>query len=66
MPVYEYKCTQCGVKFEILRGITSTNEAVKCPSCGAEKPERLLSVVCGSTPHGTSHGASKGNLRFPT
>jgi putative FmdB family regulatory protein len=66
MPVYEYKCPRCGVKFEILRGISSAYEDVKCPKCGAEKPERLLSAVCGSTCSGTSQGANKGNLRFPT
>jgi putative FmdB family regulatory protein len=66
MPIYEYKCPDCGVKFEILRGITSTNEEIKCPKCGAEKPERQLSAVCGPASGSTSHSASKGNLRFPT
>jgi|WetSurMetagenome_2_1015567.scaffolds.fasta_scaffold19965_1 putative FmdB family regulatory protein len=66
MPMYEYKCRECGVKFEILRGISSTHEDIKCPKCCAEKPERLLSVVCGSTSGGTGHGLNKGNLRFPT
>jgi putative FmdB family regulatory protein len=62
MPIYEYRCEKCGDKFEIMRGITVTGEDLKCPKCGAEKPKRLFSVVCGGT-----HGASgKGNLRFPT
>jgi putative FmdB family regulatory protein len=62
MPVYEYNCEKCGSKFEILRGITASDEEVKCPKCGTEKPKRLFSVVCGG-----GHGASsKGNLRFPT
>ena len=61
MPLYEYRCKQCGNKFEVLRGITASDEDVKCPKCGGEKPEKLLSVVCGS-----SHCESKGNLRFPT
>jgi putative FmdB family regulatory protein len=62
MPVYEYNCEKCGTKFEILRGITANNDDVKCPRCGAEKPRRLLSVVCG----GSHLASSKGNLRFPT
>jgi putative FmdB family regulatory protein len=61
MPIYEYKCSHCGTKFEILRGISAANEDIKCPKCGAEKPERLFSAVCGS-----SHELNKGNLRFPT
>ncbi len=61
MPMYEYRCKQCGIKFEILRGITAADEDVKCPKCGAAKPEKLLSVTCGA-----SRCESKGNLRFPT
>jgi putative FmdB family regulatory protein len=62
MPVYEYSCEKCGGKFEILRGITASNDDVKCPKCGAEKPKRVISVLCGA-----GHVApNKGNLRFPT
>jgi len=61
MPIYEYKCPRCGVKFEILRGISSVHEDLKCPKCGAEKPERIFSAACG-----ISHDINKGNLRFPT
>ena len=35
MPVYDYKCTRCGHRFELLRGISSRDE-VKCPKCGGE------------------------------
>jgi len=61
MPIYEYKCKQCGAKFEIMRGITSSGEEVKCPKCGTRETERLFSAVCGHVPV-----ANRGNLRFPT
>ena len=33
MPIYEYKCEDCGTKFEkLVRGGT----AVECPSCGQD------------------------------
>lgn len=61
MPMYEYRCNQCGAKFEIIRGISAANEEIKCPKCGSEKTEKVLSVVCGGRV-----GSTKGNLHFPT
>ena len=61
MPFYEYQCEKCSSKFEILRGITENNADVKCPKCGAEKPKRVSSAVCGG-----KHQTNKGNLHFPS
>lgn len=33
MPVYDYKCAQCGHRFELLRSISRRDEAA-CPRCG--------------------------------
>ena len=35
MPVYDYKCTRCGHRFDLLRSL-SAKDAVKCPKCGAD------------------------------
>jgi putative FmdB family regulatory protein len=43
MPIYDYKCKECGMVFEALvRSLDS--QAVKCPSCGSENMERLISA----------------------
>jgi len=34
MPIYEYKCQDCGTKFEKLVRKTSDQNGVACPSCG--------------------------------
>ena len=35
MPIYEYKCQDCGTKFEkLVRRIARTTRGVECPSCG--------------------------------
>jgi putative FmdB family regulatory protein len=62
MPIYEYNCEKCGAKFEIMRGITAIQEAVKCPKCGAVETKKLFSSVCC----GSSTNLNRGNLRFPT
>ena len=45
MPTYEYRCTKCKKKFELLQRITE-KPAKKCVYCGA-KPERLISAGVG-------------------
>ena len=42
MPLYEYKCTKCGHRFEKIENV-SASETKKCPKCGA-RAERMLSA----------------------
>jgi putative FmdB family regulatory protein len=44
MPIYEYECNKCGVKFSLRRNMSDKDEEIKCPQCGAQKPKRLLSI----------------------
>jgi putative FmdB family regulatory protein len=43
MPLYEYRCTKCGVDFKLMRRMSEANEPALCPKCGG-KAEKLLSV----------------------
>ena len=43
MPIYEYRCTACGERFEEL--VSASAEASPlCPECGAADAERLFSM----------------------
>lgn len=42
MPIYEYKCAQCGALFEKI--LISAEQPVQCLSCGSEQVERQLST----------------------
>ena len=46
MPIYEYKCRECGDKFEKLVRPTSSQEDPTCPVCHSPKVERQVSL-CG-------------------
>jgi putative FmdB family regulatory protein len=50
MPIYEYKCRECGDKFEkLVRSATlspATIVEVRCPKCSSPKVERQVSL-CG-------------------
>jgi putative FmdB family regulatory protein len=43
MPIYEYRCEECGERFEELVS-ASAPSAPPCPSCGAEAANRLYSM----------------------
>lgn len=51
MPLYEYKCQDCGDDFELL--VTASTQP-RCPSCGSEKLEKQFSTFSAS-------GASAGS-----
>lgn len=41
MPIYEYKCNECGNRFEkLVRG----KERVSCPCCSSRKLTKLFST----------------------
>ncbi|MGB7762927.1 MAG: zinc ribbon domain-containing protein [Bryobacteraceae bacterium] len=43
MPIYEYKCQDCGTRFEkLVRG--SGRPELECPSCGQKRLEQQLST----------------------
>jgi putative FmdB family regulatory protein len=52
MPIFEYKCHQCGEKFEVLV-YSHTESTVICANCGSESIERLFSSFA-STASGSS------------
>jgi putative FmdB family regulatory protein len=56
MPIYEYRCSGCGSRFEKILP-RSSSPAPPCPSCGAKKPEKLISAP-GSVGVATSPGPS--------
>jgi putative FmdB family regulatory protein len=33
MPIYEYVCPSCNLKFELLRRLNQANEEASCPCC---------------------------------
>ncbi len=60
MPIYEYRCTDCGSSFSKLQRVGASAEGVTCPQCGSERIERLLSTFAsGSSSSGA--GATGGS-----
>ncbi|MDH5186650.1 MAG: zinc ribbon domain-containing protein [candidate division WOR-3 bacterium] len=44
MPIYSYKCGECGTAFDILVGVGKDSAEPQCPKCKSKKLERILST----------------------
>lgn len=55
MPIYDFKCTSCGHKFERFTSI-SQRDAVVCPQCGG----KVTRVFEGKWSMGIKSGQSSG------
>ena len=44
MPIYEYRCLECGFQDEYLQKVTEPQLTV-CPACGKETFKKLLSAA---------------------
>jgi len=57
MPLYEYKCRDCGTVFEELVGKTVPDSMPLCPKCGSDNCERLFSTFAARV-NGPAAGCS--------
>ena len=60
MPLYEYGCSHCGHRFEILQAMGADGEGLVCPACGEGGVEKQLSTFSGSVAGGRSAAPSFG------
>lgn len=49
MPIYEYRCEQCGNLSEYLVGI-GNDEPIRCKHCGSAHMSRILSAASFTLP----------------
>jgi len=59
MPLYEYKCKDCGYQFDVLRSMKDADKPIQCRSCHSEHTSRALSVFFASS-EGRSIAADSG------
>ncbi|MDQ3833956.1 MAG: zinc ribbon domain-containing protein [Actinomycetota bacterium] len=50
MALYEYKCSDCEERFELMRPMSAADERAECPECGGAETRRLISNFASVTP----------------
>jgi putative FmdB family regulatory protein len=66
MPLYEYRCRECDIRFEVLQRLSEGSEGLTCPKCGASRPEKQLSTFAATSssasPLTSAAGCGKGGF----
>ncbi len=59
MPIYDYKCSECGTTYDVYHKTREVAEDIVCPSCSSTKHTRLMSVPAAAVmASGSSTNAS--------
>lgn len=59
MPLYEYRCSECDHRFEVLQRLGEGAEGLTCPECGQATAKKQFSTFSSS---GASGGAGPAAL----
>ncbi|NOZ01695.1 MAG: zinc ribbon domain-containing protein [Deltaproteobacteria bacterium] len=46
MPMYDFKCPDCGLEFEELVRSATDSDGLLCPECGSGQVRREISAPC--------------------
>ena len=60
MPLFEFRCLKCNDLFEILVVGKQDNLEMRCPHCGAEDFERVMSSTAYAMAPGTRQATNPG------
>ena len=66
MPIYEYVCSDCGFKFELLRRLNQADEEVSCPQCQNTAKRVMSTFDCLSKSTGGLSSPIAGSSSCPT
>ena len=48
MPIFEYRCQECGTKYEVLHKSSENQNDIICPKCSSSNNKKLLSTFSSS------------------
>ena len=68
MPLFEYRCSECKAKFEVLHKSSVNQEDVFCPVCNSSKNKKLFSSFSASVGNSSAesfNNCASGNCSIP-
>ena len=62
MPLYEYYCPHCEIKFDLLRPFSRADDTAICPECGGQDTKRAISTFASfsKSSDGATHSVGGG------
>ncbi|MBI4928185.1 MAG: zinc ribbon domain-containing protein [Anaerolineae bacterium] len=69
MPLYVYRCPQCGHEFEKMMRLSESDRTPVCPQCGSENSEKQITafasrLIGGVVSTSSTSNCSSGGGRF--
>ncbi len=65
MPIYEYRCAECGERFELFVRSAAGQTAPTCPRCGSPKVQKAISLFGVSGTGGGSKASAASCVAGP-
>ena len=62
MALYEYKCADCGERFDLVRSMSAADEPAECPECGGTESRRLISSFASATTGASTASGSSATI----
>lgn len=66
MPLYEYRCKECGEEFEKQLRFSEADQLPDCPRCKSARTQKKLSRVTWLAPAGASGGGASSSASCGT
>jgi len=64
MPMYEYRCQECGFEFEKMMGFSQSSKLPECPQCKSKETRKQMSVFASKASASTTASSCSPNSRF--
>jgi putative FmdB family regulatory protein len=61
MPLYEYRCKDCGTEFEKQLRFSEADQLPACPNCNSTQTRKKISSVVSFTVNSAGSSASSGS-----
>ena len=58
MPIYDYRCKECGAEFEKLMRLSEADRSPLCPECGSPDTHKQITTFASPTSSSSSKGSA--------
>lgn len=56
MPIYDYRCSDCGKISEIMVGVSGHSETIQCKHCSSTSVSKMPTMASIATHYSRPHG----------
>jgi len=58
MPIYDYKCENCGCRYEVFHKVKEDADSIMCPECNSTTYKKMMSVASVGSSNSSNYSPS--------